>query len=140
MNTKQKGDQTEAQILCRLVAQVDTVMIPFGENQAYDQVIDIEGSLYRIQCKTGRLNDRNSVQFNTGSVYKVNGKYAHVPSKGKCDFYGVYCPQVDEAWLVPSDRVGTVEGTINLGGRSQAKSNLSADFLIPVAIERLRSH
>ncbi len=44
------------------------VSVPFGENTRYDLMIDNDGYLSRVQCKTGRLRE-GAIRFNTCSVY-----------------------------------------------------------------------
>ena len=51
------GLRTEAAILAELVQRGYQVLVPFGVNQRYDLVLDIEGEFVRAQCKTGRLRD-----------------------------------------------------------------------------------
>jgi PD-(D/E)XK endonuclease len=44
-----------------------TVLLPFGVNQRYDLVLDLDGHLVKAQCKTGRLR-KGVVSFSTRSV------------------------------------------------------------------------
>jgi PD-(D/E)XK endonuclease len=48
------GQRTEARILAYLVAHGYGVLLPFGVNQRYDLVLDLNGRFVRAQCKTGR--------------------------------------------------------------------------------------
>ena len=47
------GHRTEAAILSELVRRGYAVLLPFGVNQRYDLVLDLEGRFVRAQCKTG---------------------------------------------------------------------------------------
>jgi len=40
-------------VLAALVRRGFHVLIPFGEGQPYDLVIDLEPAFMRVQCKTG---------------------------------------------------------------------------------------
>ena len=55
MQTREKGNLTEARILAALVAAGYLVSVPFGEGHKYDFIIDDSVSLWRVQCKTGRV-------------------------------------------------------------------------------------
>jgi hypothetical protein len=55
MQTREKGNLTEAKILAALLAAGYLVSIPFGEGHKYDFIIDDSVSLWRVQCKTGRV-------------------------------------------------------------------------------------
>ena len=85
------------------------VYLPFSENTRCDLVVDDGDSLYRVQCKTGRLQ--------TGAVrFNLCGSYAHHPHPkiitrdygGETDYFGVYCRENGGVYLVPiSDVPGT---------------------------------
>jgi hypothetical protein len=71
------GARTEAIILAELTSRGYRVLLPFGYNQRYDLVLEIDGSFVRVQCKTGRLRDgcvifrSQSIRSNTrGSVMR----------------------------------------------------------------------
>ncbi len=139
MNTKAKGDRTEAEVLCRLVKLTDTVLMPFGENQGYDMVFDLDGRLYRVQCKTGTLNSRtqDTISFSTSSTYKVQGELVWKSLSGECDFFGVHCPELDQVWLVPSSEVGAREATLRLRGGGSS-SRMAEDYEAQKVIASMR--
>ena len=45
------------------------MLIPFGDNQRYDLVVEREGNFVRVQCKTGRVRKEGQILFNTCSSY-----------------------------------------------------------------------
>jgi hypothetical protein len=49
------GLRTEAIIAGALVRMGHRVLLPFGTNQRYDMVVELDGRFLRCQCKTGRL-------------------------------------------------------------------------------------
>jgi hypothetical protein len=77
---KSKAEKTEAAILARLSGQEGvTILLPFGGgNGRYDMVIDDHGTFYRVQCKTGRLEQNGSVVFfnAASSTYHYYGEKA----------------------------------------------------------------
>lgn len=98
-NTKIIGDASEAMMLAALISAGYHVAIPFGEDQRYDMIIDKNGVLARVQVKTGRLR-KGAILFNCYSVH------AHADQRlrtYRCsiELFGVYCPDIKEACLVP---------------------------------------
>ena len=126
---KAKAEKTEAVILARLSGRSGvTVLLPFGGgNGRYDLAIDDNGKFCRIQCKTGRVIQNGTViQFNTASStyhYYGNKVGEHRNYRGQIEYFGVYCPHIDKAYLVPVDIVGKIGGTLRLVGtkNNQAK-------------------
>lgn len=108
---KATGDSSEAMVIARLVQAGKVVLLPFGENQRYDLVIDEGDHFVRVQCKTGRLKS-GAIKFPTcSSTYHHPGNqgmvfYQHT-YVGQIDAFGVYCPETDRAYLVPIDGLGT---------------------------------
>jgi hypothetical protein len=81
-------------------------------------VIDDNGKFYRIQCKTGRLEQNGTVvAFNAASsTYHYYGGRVRERRdyRGQVEYFGVYCPQINSAFLVPVDIVGMTEGKLRL--------------------------
>lgn len=51
MNTKQIGNLTELQCITYLYGLGYDISIPFGNANKYDLIMDVDGKLYRVQCK-----------------------------------------------------------------------------------------
>ena len=51
LSRRQKGDQGVAETLAFYVSRGWSVLIPFGESQRYDLVVDRGRGLERVQCK-----------------------------------------------------------------------------------------
>ena len=120
LGMKSKAEKTEAAILARLSGQEGvTILLPFGGgNGRYDMVIDDHGTFYRVQCKTGRLEQNGTVvAFNAASstyhYYSGKGRERR-DYRGQVEYFGVYCPQNNRAFLVPVDIVGKTEGKLRL--------------------------
>jgi hypothetical protein len=109
-DTKSVGDLSEALVLNALVRMGYRVCIPWGENNRYDFVAEIEGVLVRIQVKTGRLRI-GSIWFNAYSshAHRNGGPRSYV---GDIDLFGVYCPDVEQVFLVPVDHVTRTQGCL----------------------------
>ncbi|WP_378952115.1 group I intron-associated PD-(D/E)XK endonuclease [Mesorhizobium sp. ANAO-SY3R2] len=109
-NTKTIGERTEAIVLAHLLRAGAVVLMPFGDNQRYDLVIDRQdGTFERVQCKTGQLKN-GCVMFwacsTNGFTHSKKG-YA-----GQADVFMVYCPDTDKIYRVPVSEVG--ETNVNL--------------------------
>lgn len=114
INSKTKGNISEAKVLTALLAKNIPVLIPFGDNQRYDLVADNNGIFMRIQCKTGRMNEDKSVlDFPTSSSYAHRGgkRKSYV---GDIDAFAVYCEYTDKVYLIPIEKCGTAYMTLRL--------------------------
>jgi len=98
---KDIGDRSTLASIIALREAGYGVLLPFGENTRYDLVIDANGRLSRVQCKTGRL-ERGAVVFRTASSY-----YHHPPNtgarhyRGQVDYFAVYCRGTSAVYLIP---------------------------------------
>lgn len=105
-NTKLIGERTEAIVLAELLKIGKVVLLPFGDNQRYDMVIDEDGKFIRVQCKTARLDrgrETGSIIFNARSANRA-GTERHY--KGQADMFAVYYPGNKKVYMVPVDDVG----------------------------------
>ena len=105
MNTKQIGDETEACVLAALIEAGYSVSIPFGDNDRYDLVVDADGELLCVQCKTGWRED-DVVRFKTASKTTVDGIETTVDYGDAIDAFAVRCRDSGTLYWVPADAVG----------------------------------
>jgi hypothetical protein len=109
------------------------VLVPFGVNQRYDLVIDLEGTFLRAQCKTGRLRDCVIV-FSTQSIRANTRRVICRGYQGEAELFIVYCPDTDGVYVVPVETASTghmhlrVEPTSN---RQVQGINWARDFELP---------
>lgn len=99
-NTKQLGDETEARIISELVAAGYSVSVPFGDNDKYDLIVDNEGDLYRIQCKTAWANKQNTIRFNTHSQTTKDGAYHEQTYEDEVDCFVVRYPKSNSIYWI----------------------------------------
>jgi PD-(D/E)XK endonuclease len=99
---KTVGDRSTLAIMVALQAAEIPFFLPFGENTRCDLVIDYEGRLARVQCKTGRLQD-GAVRFRACSSYAHhrNPKVRRRDYLSDVDYFGVYCRETGGVYLVP---------------------------------------
>jgi len=113
-DTKSVGDASEAMMISVLVRMGFLVSIPFGENHRYDLVAEMDGLLKRIQVKTGRLR-KGVVLFNCCSTHGHRGHPSRPYTENEIDYYGVFCPELGSAYLVPVTAVrSTTVGSLRV--------------------------
>jgi len=99
-DTKSIGELSELVVALSLSRAGYLVSKPLGENARYDLVIERGGNLSRVQVKTGRFR-YGAVEWNCCSTHAHrNGPNAR-PYFGEVEYFGVYCPQLESAYLVP---------------------------------------
>lgn len=105
MNTKDKGDISEAVIAAEFLKLGIPIAKPFGDNQPYDLIADINGTLKKIQIKTGNLNN-GCVRFNTSNSINTNilKERKSENYKGKVDYIAVYCPTNNSCYIINIDK------------------------------------
>ena len=102
-NTKDKGDETEAEIIRELISCGYSVSIPFGDNDKYDLVVDDGSSLHRVQCKTGWANKEDTMRFNTHSQTTREGEYHEKTYHGEIDAFLVRYPANETTYWIDID-------------------------------------
>lgn len=128
-----KGLQTEAFILSRLVERGYRVLTPFGSNQRYDVVIECNGRFLRGQCKRGRLRN-GCVVFAAKSVRSSMTACYVRDYRGEIDFFLVHCPANDGLYVVPIEDATTSIGTLRIDApvNSQGKRiRWAKDYELP---------
>jgi hypothetical protein len=131
MNPKAKGEKTEAIVIAELVRRDYKVLLPFGDNQRYDLLLDTEQGFKRVQCKTGQLR-KGVIVFSVRSV-QSNTKKTYVKNyRGQIELFAVYCYETNSVYLIPIDKlVGNttgklrVEPKVGIGGK---KSMYAEDY------------
>ena len=76
--------------------------LPVGENSRCDLMLERDGFVDRVQCKTGRLR-RGTIEFNVCSSY-AHHRSASVRWRsyhGEIDLFAVYCRETSGVYLVP---------------------------------------
>jgi PD-(D/E)XK endonuclease len=127
------GHRTEGAILSELVRRGYAVLVPFGVNQRYDIVIDLEGRFLRAQCKTGRLVD-GVVRFSTRSVRSNTNRTFTRGYVGDADVFLVHCPETARVYAVPVENAPAscmylrVDPTVN---RQAQRVHWATDYELP---------
>ena len=85
--------------MAALVAAGKDVLLPLGQRR-YDMAYEEEGRLVKVQCKSGLLKD-GALSFRTHSV----GRRSLRDYIGEVNYFGVYCHERREVYLVPIEDV-----------------------------------
>ena len=127
------GVQTEAVILAELVRRGYRVLLPFGQNQRYDLVVEIDGCFTRVQCKTGRLRN-GCVIFSANSVRSNTHRSVLRDYKDDVELFIVHCPDTGGIYVIPIDDVTRTQGTLRIEptANSQGKHvRWARDYQLP---------
>lgn len=143
MNTKKTGDLSVAKFLVKFLENGIIVAEPWGDCDKYDLVIDIGNKLFRVQCKTGWLdNTRGIIRFNKRSITTQSGKHVCVPyESGDFDLYAIYYPETDDYLICGHDIGGRHEGHFRLekAKNGQTKNvHMKNDYLFDKWLETQR--
>lgn len=104
MNPKAVGERSEGIVLAELMRLGQVVLLPFGNNQRYDLVVDEGTNLVRVQVKTAWWF-RGSIAFKTNSVNAFTGQ--RKTYTGEADVFMVYSPHTDKVYWVPVEDCGS---------------------------------
>jgi hypothetical protein len=119
MNSKDKGDVAELEMALKFKKKNFIVSFPYGDNAAYDLLIDNGIQILRIQCKHGRVRN-GCILFVAESSTQWKGKRVRTNYSDKIDAFGVYCSELNKHYLIPVNEIGIGEGRLRL---EQTKNN-----------------
>lgn len=127
VQTKAKGLATELLCQAYLTSLGYNISIPIGEDCRYDFILDINGSLQRIQVKSCQETE-NGLTFSTRSIttsghHNINHPY----TKEEIDFISIYYN--DQCYLIP---VEEFEGKLS---RSLSFTGKKVNEITPLFIE-----
>lgn len=130
------GNKSFVKIVARLSDLGYTVSIPIGEGYAYDLVADDGTNLYRVQCKTARMEKNETLVFNCYTVVAVNnGKARYINKRytGEIDVFAAYSPDTDQVFIVPIEVASGQVCRLRLSGDRyfrRGSSLLAKDFVV----------
>jgi hypothetical protein len=104
LTTNQKGTLAEIKIAAAAVELAFGVSRPL-DDERYDLILDLRPALLRVQCKWARRRrDVVSARLYTsrrGPEGLRNQRY----NSGEFDAFALYCPDVEQCYLLPADDV-----------------------------------
>jgi PD-(D/E)XK endonuclease len=89
------------------------VLLPFGHNQRYDLVLEVDGSFLRVQCKTGRLRN-GCVIFRAQSVRSNTHESVVRDYKDDVELLIVHCPETGGLYVIPIEDATRTQGTLRI--------------------------
>ena len=116
------------------------VLVPENDNEPYDLVVEVSGTFYRVQCKTGYGDAEGRVSFETRSTWVKSTGYERDTYRGKADLLAVYNPLLDVVSLVTVDAAPTTTTKIRWSettNNQATRVNWHADYLIDTKPEGL---
>lgn len=131
MNPTAIGDVSEAIVIAAFVKAGRRVLLPFGNNERYDLVVDHGDRFERVQIKTGVL-ERGGVTFRPASMTTRGGKPVMRDYHGQIDSFAVYCRKNDSIYVVPISRCGTREMFLRFEPAKNGQSkgvNMASEFI-----------
>ena len=98
MNSKLKGNKAESVVLSLFIQNNIPVLIPFGDNEKYDLVIDLKGDLKSVQVKSGRYVNGCII---ADSRHRIGAKRLKYETYGgKVDFIAIWCEELNKTYLI----------------------------------------
>src|SRR3954452_10739944 len=94
------GARTEAIIIAELIRRGYRVLLPFGTNQRYDLVVDLDGRFVRVQCKTARLRN-GVVRFHAESIRANWSQVFRRRYDGEIEMFLAHCEQTGAIYVMP---------------------------------------
>ena len=116
-HTQKTGDISESAAIHRLLQCGYVVLTPYGQMHRYDLVIeDADGKFWRVQVKTGRLNeDQSVILFNAASSDNRSAKTRGWRNyRGQCEYFAVFVEALNKVYFIPVNNVGMAKGTLRL--------------------------
>ena len=109
LTPKEKGNLTELQCLVAFAEQGLKVSIPYGENCRYDFILDVNGTLLKIQCKTSHLiTSQEGFEFKCQSINATRkGVFETRYTKDEIDYFATFFD--GQCYLVPVEECGAAK-------------------------------
>lgn len=102
-HTKTKGDIGVLKVSADLATKGFMILNPATEHAPFDIVIFDGKKFYRVQIKYRRLRKNGIMDLRLGTMWRYKKKlYKRKATKQYIDLAGIYCPQVDKCYYVPS--------------------------------------
>ena len=111
LNTKQRGNVTEVECMLAFLRLGYNVLTPYGDCERYDFVVDINGTIYKIQVKSANDNhftDEGYIMFNTANKTTRLGTFVKHPyTKDEIDYF--MTSYNDQCYLIPVEECSSSE-------------------------------
>lgn len=108
LNSKQKGNITEVECMLAFLKLGYNVLMPYGDCERYDFVVDIEGKLLKIQVKTSSDShiDEGYIIFKCANKTTKEGQFIRHPyTKEQIDYF--MTSYNGQYYLIPVEETST---------------------------------
>lgn len=137
MNSIDKGVCTELQ------CQLDFTKLGYIVSQPikpcrYDFLIDLEDSIIKVQCKTSRMIDEGSIQFECRSSKKVKSTEFEHRKYLKCEIDYFYTYWDGKGYLIPVQECSTTKKLRFLPPKNGQKTGITfaSEYTVEKTLER----
>jgi hypothetical protein len=132
LTTDQKGNIAEVAIaLAGRKLGID-VYWPLGEGGRYDLILDVGGSLNRVQCKWAPRQGEVVVVRCYSTRRNRDGLLRRIYVEGEIDAYAAYCEEIDRCFFLPyREFAGRTQVHLRLSGTNNNQKfgvNWADDF------------
>lgn len=140
LNAKQNGNLTELQCITSFYELGYKVSLPYGEDSRYDFIVDIDGILIKVQVKTCRVLEDNSVITFSCRSTRINsqGCYHRQYSKDEIDYFCTYYN--NKCYLIPVEECSN-EKRLRLKppkNNQRGKINYAKDYELFSQVQKIK--
>ena len=101
---KRRGEAAQAAFLARATALNSGVLIPWGDSERYDTVVDFGRGLFRVQVKSATAYAENRYRV------KTTGANGRVYTSAEIDFFVAYIVPENIWYIIPIQAIGQRKG------------------------------
>ena len=143
MNTKRIGNSTELNCIASLYDCGCEILLPYGDSQKYDVVIDYKGNFYKVQCKNANptYQGDGSIDYITFKTAWESGRKSRTSkhyTKQDIDFFATYFEGT--CYLIPVEetpsRIKTLRFALPKNGQTQGIS-LARNYIVADILSKL---
>lgn len=106
MNSKGKGNISEAKAVFEFQKRGIPVLMPWGDNERYDMVIELDKKFYRVQVKTANEETNGAIQCYCRSSTNHTTNKNLSTYEDEVDYFVFYNQTYDKIALVPFKETG----------------------------------
>lgn len=114
-DNNQKGALTELQCELFFLSRKILLSKPVIADSRYDYIMDFNGRLYKIQCKSSKLKDDDRIAF-YAEMTNIRNNVKSYYQKNDVDFFYTYYNGV--SYLIPFDKTSKRENTLRFSSKT----------------------
>ena len=135
LTTQQKGITTEMYVAAYLLSLGYNVSQPLCQDSKYDLIVDANNILYRLQVKTARPLNEDTIIFNCRSTTKNSQtNKSRYYQENEIDYFATYWN--NEVFLIPVSECSS-EKRLHLTPVKQTNQTYAYDYLASEVLKNL---